>query len=234
MYSRTKTRDCAVSPVVGVMLMLVVTIIIAAVVSAFAGGMGKTTDKAPQASFEVHIANDGTWGGSGFDLAVKGTSDAIPTKDLKIITDWKTPDGSKGGSTITGPNTIAGIGNTHYGTTNYHSPPGFGPGVQCWTSSGGFYVQQHFGNYSLLGGTRMHSSAYGSMTVGNPGYGTSPSTRWTYTNGSAFNVNTDVDGMGALLGSNWNILRPGDVVHMKVLHVPTGKVLYDGKITVEG
>lgn len=38
----------AVSPVVGVMLMLVVTIIIAAVVSAFAGGMSTGKDKAPQ------------------------------------------------------------------------------------------------------------------------------------------------------------------------------------------
>lgn len=42
--------DEAVSPVVGVMLMLVVTIIIAAVVSAFAGGLTDNTQKAPQAS----------------------------------------------------------------------------------------------------------------------------------------------------------------------------------------
>ncbi|HON81231.1 MAG TPA: type IV pilin N-terminal domain-containing protein [Methanoregulaceae archaeon] len=43
----------AVSPVVGVMLMLVVTIIIAAVVSAFAGGLASDTSKAPQASLSV-------------------------------------------------------------------------------------------------------------------------------------------------------------------------------------
>lgn len=41
-------HEKAVSPVVGVMLMLVVTIIIAAVVSAFSGGLVKSTDKAPQ------------------------------------------------------------------------------------------------------------------------------------------------------------------------------------------
>ncbi|WOX55512.1 type IV pilin N-terminal domain-containing protein [Methanoculleus palmolei] len=44
------TKDEAVSPVIGVMLMLVVTIIIAAVVSAFAGGMTGDVQKAPQAS----------------------------------------------------------------------------------------------------------------------------------------------------------------------------------------
>ncbi|MFA4859740.1 type IV pilin N-terminal domain-containing protein [Methanoregula sp.] len=46
-------KDAAVSPVVGVMLMLVVTIIIAAVVSAFAGGMGSEQHKTPQVTISV-------------------------------------------------------------------------------------------------------------------------------------------------------------------------------------
>jgi len=46
-------RDQAVSPVVGVMLMLVVTIIIAAVVSAFAGGMGTDQHKTPQVTLSA-------------------------------------------------------------------------------------------------------------------------------------------------------------------------------------
>lgn len=48
-----RLTENAVSPVVGVMLMLVVVIIIAAVVSAFAGGLGTNTKKALQASLEV-------------------------------------------------------------------------------------------------------------------------------------------------------------------------------------
>lgn len=43
-------REDAVSPVVGVMLLLVVTIIIAAVVSAFGGSLMESDGKAPQAS----------------------------------------------------------------------------------------------------------------------------------------------------------------------------------------
>jgi FlaG/FlaF family flagellin (archaellin) len=43
-------NDEGVSPVVGVMLMLVTTIIIAAVVSAFAGGLGASKDKSPTVS----------------------------------------------------------------------------------------------------------------------------------------------------------------------------------------
>ncbi|MDP3565377.1 MAG: type IV pilin [Methanoregula sp.] len=230
-----KTRDAGVSPVVGVMLMLVVVIIIAAVVSAFAGGMAKTTDKAPTASLEVHIANDGTWGGSGFDLAVKGASASIPTKDIKIITDWKAANGASGGATVTGPG-VTGNTVTNMGTKVYHHPMGFGPGVQAWNSSGVFPPDMMFGNYTLVAGTRMHTSAFGSMDPNaalKGGYGVSPGMRFIYTNGTAWDGN-DRDGMMAILGNNWNATRAGDVVHMKVLHVPTGKVLYDGKITVEG
>jgi archaeal type IV pilus assembly protein PilA len=46
-------RDSAVSPVVGVMLMLVVTIIIAAVVSAFAGGLASEQHKTPQVTISA-------------------------------------------------------------------------------------------------------------------------------------------------------------------------------------
>jgi FlaG/FlaF family flagellin (archaellin) len=46
------SQDSAVSPVVGVMLMLVVVIIIAAVVSGFAGGMVGSETKPPQATIQ--------------------------------------------------------------------------------------------------------------------------------------------------------------------------------------
>ena len=55
--SNTVLSDHGVSPVVGVMLMLVVTIIIAAVVSAFAGGLSQSTGKAPQLSIGAEAHN---------------------------------------------------------------------------------------------------------------------------------------------------------------------------------
>ncbi|MDP2797878.1 MAG: type IV pilin, partial [Methanoregula sp.] len=54
--NKSFTED-AVSPVVGVMLMLVVVIIIAAVVSGFAGSLVSGEKKAPQMSAETTIAN---------------------------------------------------------------------------------------------------------------------------------------------------------------------------------
>jgi len=51
-------NEDAVSPVIGVMLMIVVTVIIAAVVSAFAGGMSASESKVPNAAFTVHTDLD--------------------------------------------------------------------------------------------------------------------------------------------------------------------------------
>ena len=51
-----RMNEAAVSPVVGVMLMLVMTIILAAVVSAFAGGLSSDQSKAPQATLGVTSA----------------------------------------------------------------------------------------------------------------------------------------------------------------------------------
>ena len=57
MMQKMNLKDNAVSPVVGVMLMLAVTIIIAAVVSGFAGGVAQGTSKAPQMSITAESRN---------------------------------------------------------------------------------------------------------------------------------------------------------------------------------
>ncbi len=75
-----KIDDSAVSPVVGVMLMLVVTIIIAAVVSAFAGGIGGGTGKAPQASVDCAVDLDKHL----FVFEHKG-GDAFALNDVKVV-----------------------------------------------------------------------------------------------------------------------------------------------------
>ena len=56
---KTEQKDDAVSPVIGVMLMLVVTIIVAAVVAAFASGLGGDVEAAPAAILDVDVYSDG-------------------------------------------------------------------------------------------------------------------------------------------------------------------------------
>lgn len=83
-------NEHAVSPVVGVILMLVVVIIIAALVSGFAGSIAGSSaaKKTPTLNMDVKIINTGEWRGSGFFATVTSVSDPIPTKDLKIVTSW--------------------------------------------------------------------------------------------------------------------------------------------------
>lgn len=71
-----KYRQSAVSPVVGVMLMLVVTIIIAAIVSAFAGGVTSGQSKTPQANVK------GTYSISDGMTITNAGGDSLATKDL--------------------------------------------------------------------------------------------------------------------------------------------------------
>ncbi|AGB01960.1 Protein of unknown function (DUF1628) [Methanoregula formicica SMSP] len=92
MYSYEKSRDAGVSPVVGVMLMLVVTIIIAAVVSAFAGGLTSGTQKTPSSAIDVKISTT-AYSGNILMIFNHISGDNIPTKDLSIITYYKNSSG---------------------------------------------------------------------------------------------------------------------------------------------
>ncbi|MDD1689964.1 MAG: type IV pilin N-terminal domain-containing protein [Methanoregula sp.] len=72
-------NEQAVSPIVGVMLMLVVTIIIAALVSAFSGGAVSGTQKAPQATIQATYSQT-----TGMTIS-HGGGDPIPLATTKVI-----------------------------------------------------------------------------------------------------------------------------------------------------
>jgi FlaG/FlaF family flagellin (archaellin) len=72
-------KEQAVSPVVGVMLMLVVTIIIAAVVSAFAGSTVSGVQKTPQATILATYSQS-----QGMTITNDG-GDAVPIASTKIL-----------------------------------------------------------------------------------------------------------------------------------------------------
>lgn len=198
----------AVSPVVGVMLMLVVVIIIAAVVSGFSGGLLGNQEKTPTLSMDVHIKNNGYWPDSYFSARVTGVEKGIPTRDLKLVTKWSKTTST--GAHISGGNTVVpGQLNTHVhlspssgcsneGDFQYVAPQGFGTGVgdKGGTSAGGPSTSgsssTNFGNYDLLVGTSIFAQPFGetarptsgghSSTSYLVGYGVN-GTRWNYTYG---------------------------------------------------
>ena len=84
MKRQERTED-AVSPVIGVMLMLVVTIVIAAVVTAFATGMaGDSTSTTPMALLEADntIVSGGVL--NTFDLIHKG-GDELTLENIQVV-----------------------------------------------------------------------------------------------------------------------------------------------------
>ena len=101
-----RERDDAVSPVIGVMLILMVTIIIAAVVSGFAGGVFSAQSPAPTISAKAEYSLE-----NGLNIDVLSTSEVIDTKDLKIQLD-SLADGQRLSATITAdrPQDINGTG----------------------------------------------------------------------------------------------------------------------------
>ena len=96
-------KEDAVSPVIGVMLMLVVTIVIAAVVAAFATGMGDDVESVPSAALKATIVDSS----SGDLLYLNSISgDRI---DLNKVTVIVYKSGSKL-ATYTNPSKLPGVG----------------------------------------------------------------------------------------------------------------------------
>jgi archaeal type IV pilus assembly protein PilA len=327
-------NESAVSPVVGVMLMLVVVIIIAAVVSGFAGGLvGGSNQKTPQVTVDTRIANGGFWSNSFFAMTVTGEDQAIPTKNLKIVTSWSKvlPNGT---TMIGGATTIPGQYNFHVfyqvqkstGATagdDWYAvmPLGYGPGAvtlngtaastnfwpwdmvntslcaisnDCrFTDVNGVALANNswFGHYSLQIGSVMlahpfgpaygntptqsaatstglgtgmngyvgpHPSiydvgygitanksmgnygggqyyyAYGNSYIAHPGTTlTTPSATFFPSVGLTAGSQTE-DAMMGILGGNWNYLRPGDTVNVKIIYTPSGKTIVNKDVIVEG
>ena len=83
------TNDDAVSPVIGVMLMLVVTIVIAAVIAVFASGTVGDIEESSNVILKLEDYNIDVASGTIQDMTfVHKGGDVITTRDLKIRIDY--------------------------------------------------------------------------------------------------------------------------------------------------
>ena len=140
-YGR-RSADSAVSPVVGIMLMLTVTLILAAIISGMTGGISKTQQKPPQLVFEASVVNNGPETEESFlDIRVISVSEGIPSRDLKFQTEWKDKDKKTHRTTVSS-------GMKNVGTQTY--PLGFGTTISN---------SYDFGNFTILAGTRLNANA---------------------------------------------------------------------------
>ncbi|WP_416840408.1 type IV pilin [Haloferax sp. DFSO52] len=133
-FNQLFTDDTAVSPVIGVILMVAITVILAAVIGTFVLGLGdQVSETAPQASFSFDYDN------SPAKLVITHESgDAIDPARLKIIADsFSTDDWSGSGSAV---GTTGGDDNVNAGDTFTYDGGAIGDGETVrivWTSESG-------------------------------------------------------------------------------------------------
>ena len=79
------TTDSGVSPVIGVLLMLTLTLIIAAIVNSYAGGIVDTKEKPPSATLQASLHQSHLDPGKAALLITHVSGDPLPVSDLSII-----------------------------------------------------------------------------------------------------------------------------------------------------
>ncbi len=212
-------NEKAVSPVIGVMLMLVVTVLLAAAVSSYTGSV-QTEKPAPSAVFDARIVKNATMSMGGYSYKVSYmeikqiSGDRIPTKDLKIIT--YNPD-AYGRKTM---EVLPCSRNTHY----YTSWSGWKNGTSPYLNdmSKGWFGNNpavDFGNYTIFPGITMTADWYENY----------PQAPWNVTEYEGGNVT----GFCACIADGWNV-TPGHYITVKIVYLPANTVIWHKDVMVEG
>jgi flagellin-like protein len=98
-FKQLFTEDRAVSPVIGVILMVAITVILAAVIGTFVLGLGdQVSESAPQAQFAFDFSGNGT--NEEVVSIVHDGGDSIPIDELAV---------SIGGATVWDAGTATGV-----------------------------------------------------------------------------------------------------------------------------
>ena len=224
-----KKSDDAVSPVIGVMLMIVIVVVIAAVVTAFATGVVGETEPAPVAVLDVEIFSNVfalDQGLSGPDFWITHLSgDAVDTKDIEIRLSW-THDGCSHYSTYSAEGCYdkypSGIAN-YPGVGMARDQPMY---VKMVGGKGPFGLDHYFGDVVLTPGLKLTACAdcinYGSLSPIR--YTKSPFMDIVFDNGD---IHTD-SGDGIM-----EHLKAGTAVDVMIVHLPSNKAIYDKTVIVQ-
>lgn len=212
-------RDSAVSPVVGVMLMLAITVMIAAIVSAAAGGLSGTEKKTPGAILEVTLYSAKDYGGYSMpSMTIKHISgSALPTKDLQVMTYYRTPSGSSVKGNLIGQVAITGNDSC---TTAFTADK----------FSGVFFIndENRFGTGTIQDSDKGYASWFGNASA-------------TLRPGDILATPAQLCGV-ACTNPSMEYLFPGvnfpgdfpsgSVATVKIIHVPSGQLIYDKEVVI--
>jgi FlaG/FlaF family flagellin (archaellin) len=217
-----KNSDAA-SPVIGVMLMVVITVILAAAVSSYSSGMIKGLQVAPSASFDIDMRKDveTPYGNMSYIAIQMITGDPVHTKDLKIIT---INPNARGNQTR---HVLPNVNNTKCLSFTGTSP--------FWNKGNSPVTGQFFGEYLLEPGMTMLADEY-SNYKGPASWDIQSDGRWDYIPSPA----GDMTGMQAMF-ADWgcdpddpsdDTVHRGDIVTIKIVHTPSNKVIFSKDVVV--
>jgi FlaG/FlaF family flagellin (archaellin) len=200
------------------MLMLVVTIIVAAIVSSFAGGLSDTAEPAPTTSFEISIrAGDGVGGGATSSrpgpapecvVLTMTAGDTLNSKDLQIIT------------TYTVPETYNGVALGNAGKVIKHTLDGALGSTNTWDSSADPFVPQVNGYPVVNTGLAPGQGMWGG---GAPVFGIC---QFKAGNQYWFKDRNQFLGFDVTDRTAYGF-QEGSVVHVTIVHTPSGQTVYD-------
>ncbi|ACV48973.1 MULTISPECIES: type IV pilin [Halomicrobium] len=140
--------DDAVSPVIGVILMVAITVILAAVIASFVLGLGDQTSQAPQASFgfeydsdkgEVTVTHQGGDQIEAQNIVFRGDVDSASSSTAVESEGDSWNDGADAGSTSlikAGMSTIVGVNGDAYEISLVYEEPGSDTSTTLTTDSG--------------------------------------------------------------------------------------------------
>lgn len=211
-------NEHAVSPVVGVMLMLSVTIIIAAIVSATAGSYSGTQKAAPSGVLEVHFYENRSYGSfSAHAMTIEHVSGSpLQTKDLSISTYFRNESGQLIKGTLSGEKSVEiDPGSGDYCAPLFINDQDRFEGSPLQHSESARH-RSWFGNSSavlMAGDVLVTPAQFCESMDGHENLGLN----------SLLNLGEKTSDDG---------YKAGDVITVKIVHIPSGQVIFDKDVVV--
>ena len=252
----SKKSDDAISPVIGVMLMLVVTVVIAAAVTIFATGVVGETEAAPVAVLDVKIYSNtiGLTGLYGPDFWITHVSgEKVDTKDIELRLSWTHKDDSGKECSHYSIHSADGMSEKYPNGITVNSVTRkqalYMKSTKEGASNSGLGHDHYFGSAILTPGEKLFASAdmlpadYGAMMG-------SEDVEIVENTGSEFmdiifdnykitaesgNSGSAGWGMPAMptTGGIMDHLQPGTAVDVMIVHLPSNKAIYDKTVIVQ-
>ena len=214
-----KKSDDAISPVIGVMLMLVITVVIAAVITVFATGTVADTEPAPTAVLDVEIydyyqAIPGT-GGPDFHIT-QISGDALDTSKLEIRLSWK-HEGKSYFSTYSADSFKAKYNDGIDSALDKRKQPMY---VKAIGGEGPYSLDNYFGDVFLKPGLILTASADCLPSGSNE---KSQFMDIIFNNGDLLTTEKGI----------MEFLPEGTAVEVMILHIPSNKAIFDKVVYVK-